>query len=48
MPARAGSVEAQLPFSGFYSMNDHMAATLATQRIAVALLAGDGVARAAA
>jgi ABC-type antimicrobial peptide transport system permease subunit len=33
------SVEPQLPFSGFYSMNDHMAATLATQRIAVALLA---------
>ncbi len=32
------SVEPQLPFSGFYSMNDHMAATLATQRIAVALL----------
>jgi hypothetical protein len=28
-----------LPFSGFYSMNDLMAATLATQRIEVALLA---------
>ena len=27
-----------LPFSGFYSMNDLMAKTLATQRIEVALL----------
>ena len=31
-----------LPFSGFYSMNDLMAATLATQRIEVALLAAMG------
>jgi predicted permease len=32
------SVEPSLPFSGFYSMNDLMAKTLATQRIEVALL----------
>ena len=33
------SVDPNLPFSGFYSMNDLMAKTLATQRIEVALLA---------
>jgi predicted permease len=33
------SADPNLPFSGFYSMNDLMAATLATQRIEVALLA---------
>jgi predicted permease len=32
------SVDPNLPFSGFYSMKDLMAATLATQRIEVALL----------
>jgi ABC-type antimicrobial peptide transport system permease subunit len=32
------SAEPSLPFSGFYSMNDLMAKTLATQRIEVALL----------
>ncbi len=32
-------VDPNLPFSGFYSMRDLMAATLATQRIEVALLA---------
>lgn len=32
------SADPNLPFSGFYSMNDLMAATLATQRIEVALL----------
>jgi predicted permease len=32
-------VDPSLPFSGFYSMNDLMAMTLATQRIEVALLA---------
>lgn len=32
------SVEPSLPFSGFYSMSDLMAKTLATQRIEVALL----------
>jgi ABC-type antimicrobial peptide transport system permease subunit len=34
------SADPQLPVSGFYEMKDLMAATLATQRIAVALLAG--------
>ena len=34
------SVEPSLPFSGFYSMNDLMAKTLATQRVEVALLGG--------
>jgi len=34
------SADPQLPVSGFYEMNDLMAATLATQRIGVALLAG--------
>ncbi len=33
------SADPNLPFSGFYSMRDLMAATLATQRIEVALLA---------
>jgi len=33
------TVDPQLPFSGFYSMYDLMAATLATQRVEVALLA---------
>jgi ABC-type antimicrobial peptide transport system permease subunit len=32
------SVEPSLPFSGFYSMSDLMAKTLATQRVEVALL----------
>jgi len=34
------SADPQLPVSGFYEMKDLMAATLATQRIAVALLTG--------
>jgi ABC-type antimicrobial peptide transport system permease subunit len=34
------SADPQLPISGFYEMKDLMAATLATQRIAVALLTG--------
>jgi len=34
------SADLQLPVSGFYEMKDLMAATLATQRIAVAILAG--------
>jgi predicted permease len=34
------SADPQLPVSGFYEMKDLMAATLATQRIAVAILAG--------
>ncbi len=32
------SADPSLPFSGFYSMSDHLAQTLATQRIEVALL----------
>lgn len=32
------SVDPGLPFSGFYSMTDHLAETLATQRVEVALL----------
>jgi macrolide transport system ATP-binding/permease protein len=32
------SVDPGLPFSGFYSMSDHLAETLATQRVEVALL----------
>jgi len=32
------SADPSLPFSGFYSMNDHLAEILATQRIEVALL----------
>jgi predicted permease len=32
------SVDPGLPFSGFYSMNDHLAETLAAQRVEVALL----------
>jgi putative ABC transport system permease protein len=43
VPARMqralASADPQLPVSGFYDMKDLMAATLATQRIAVALLA---------
>ena len=35
-----GSADPQIPISGFYEMKDLMAATLATQRIAVAVLAG--------
>ncbi len=44
VPARVqgalASADPQLPVSGFYEMKDLMAATLATQRIAVAVLAG--------
>jgi ABC-type antimicrobial peptide transport system permease subunit len=32
------SVDPNLPFSGFYSMTDHLAETLVTQRMEVALL----------
>jgi predicted permease len=38
MQRALSGVDANLPFSGFYSMNDLMAQTLATQRIEVALL----------
>jgi ABC-type antimicrobial peptide transport system permease subunit len=38
MQRALASAAPNLPFSGFYSMNDLMAATLATQRIEVALL----------
>jgi predicted permease len=34
------SVDPGLPFSGFYSMTDHLAQALATQRVEVALLGG--------
>src|SRR5260370_35467966 len=39
MQGALASADPQLPFSGFYSMKDLMAGTLATQRIEVALLA---------
>jgi ABC-type antimicrobial peptide transport system permease subunit len=39
MQRALASADPQLPFSGFYSMKDLMAATLGTQRIEVALLA---------
>jgi macrolide transport system ATP-binding/permease protein len=39
MQRALASADPNLPFSGFYSMSDLMAATLATQRIEVALLA---------
>jgi ABC-type antimicrobial peptide transport system permease subunit len=39
MQSALASADPQLPFSGFYSMKDLMAATLATQRVEVALLA---------
>jgi predicted permease len=39
MQRALASADPQLPMSGFYSVNDLMAATLATQRIEVALLA---------
>ena len=39
MQAALASADPNLPFSGFYEMKDLMAATLATQRIEVALLA---------
>jgi predicted permease len=39
MQRALATVAPNLPFSGFYSMNDLMAATLAAQRIEVALLA---------
>jgi ABC-type antimicrobial peptide transport system permease subunit len=39
MQRALADADPDLPFSGFYSMNDLMAATLATQRIEVALLA---------
>jgi putative ABC transport system permease protein len=38
MQSALASVDPNLPFSGFYDMKDLMAATLATQRIEVALL----------
>lgn len=38
MQRAMGSVDANLPFSGFYSMQDLLAKTLATQRVEVALL----------
>jgi macrolide transport system ATP-binding/permease protein len=38
MQRAMASVDSSLPFSGFYSMNDLVAQTLATQRIEVALL----------
>ncbi|HZP86125.1 MAG TPA: FtsX-like permease family protein, partial [Burkholderiales bacterium] len=40
MQRALASADPQLPISGFYEMKDLMAATLATQRIAVALLTG--------
>ena len=39
MQSALASADPNLPFSGFYDMKDLMAATLATQRIEVALLA---------
>jgi len=39
MQSALASADPNLPFSGFYDMNDLMAATLVTQRIEVALLA---------
>jgi len=39
MQRALASVDSQLPVSGFYEMNDLMAATLARERISVALLA---------
>src|SRR5205807_6217849 len=39
MQAALASADPNLPFSGFYGMQDLMAATLATQRVEVALLA---------
>ena len=39
MQSAMASVDPNLPFSGFYSMNDLMAKTLAIQRVEVALLA---------
>jgi len=38
MQRALASADPDLPFSGFYRMNDLMAATLATQRVQVALL----------
>ena len=38
MQRALGSVDPNLPFSGFYSMRDLLAKTLATQRVEVALL----------
>jgi predicted permease len=38
MQKALASVDPGLPFSGFYSMTDHLAETLATQRVEVALL----------
>jgi ABC-type antimicrobial peptide transport system permease subunit len=38
MQRTLASVDPGLPFSGFYSMSDHLAQTLATQRVEVALL----------
>ena len=39
------SVDPNLPFSGFYGMNDLMAETLAIQRLEVALLVTMAIAR---
>lgn len=38
MQRALGGVDPGLPFSGFYSMTDHLVQTLATQRVEVALL----------
>jgi ABC-type antimicrobial peptide transport system permease subunit len=38
MQRALASVDPGLPFSGFYSMTDHLAESLATQRVEVALL----------
>jgi MacB-like periplasmic core domain len=38
MQRALASVDSGLPFSGFYSMTDHLAESLATQRVEVALL----------
>jgi predicted permease len=38
MQRALSSVDPDLPFSGFYSMTDHLAESLATQRVEVALL----------
>jgi predicted permease len=40
MQAALAKADPELPFSGFYSMNNLMASTLATQRVEVALLTG--------
>lgn len=42
MQRALSSVDPSLPFSGFYSMTDHLAESLATQRVEVALLSAMG------